>query len=122
VVKKGAPVADRIINVRIPIEWHEEIAVLVTHNGITASEFYRACIRAGLDGHQGQLQFTIEDGYKQARSLGVKLAHEMVSIAAAQMPESYEEAVARYGMTPHDSPTDWQDTRARYKAIKNNTP
>lgn len=110
--------ADRIINVRIPIEWHEEIAALVDHNGITASEFLRQCIRAGLDGRPGELEFTVEDGYKQARSLGVKLAHEMISIAATQMPESYEEAVARYGLTPHSHDTGWQAKRDRFQAVK----
>lgn len=111
--------ADKLINCRIPIEWHEEINAITTHNGITVSEFLRSCIRAGLDGVPGQLAFTVEDGYKQARALATKMAHEMLDIAKVQLPDSYEEAVARYGMTPHGPEHDeWKGIRERANNIR----
>lgn len=106
--------ADKLINARIPVEMYEAMHAVATHNGITLSEFIRACLDAGLRGVPGDLRFTDADGYRAARSLATKLAHEMLDIAKAQMPESYEEAAARYGFTPHAPEHDgWKETRDR---------
>mgnify|MGYP001590339915 CR=1 FL=1 len=93
--------ADKLINFRIPIEWHDEIRAITDHNGITMSEFCRAAIDAALRGVPGDLVLSEIDGYKQARLLASKMAHELLDIARSGLPDTYEEAVARYGFTPH---------------------
>lgn len=106
--------ADKLINCRIPLDWHDQIRAIADHNGITASEFLRAAISAALQSMPGDLRLTNVDGYKQARSLASKMAHEMLDIAKVQLPDTYEEAVARYGLTPHGTEHDsWKERQGR---------
>lgn len=89
--------ADKIINFRIPVEWIEQIGQICAANGITFSEWGRAAFFAALENTPGNLVFTDADGYKQARALASKLAHAMLERAQLELPDTYEEAAARYG-------------------------
>lgn len=94
----------KLINLRIPVDWYEQILAVCDANGITLSEFVRGVIKPALDGlppgsfHLGGL----DEGYRQGRALASKIAHGLLENALASLPDTYEEAVARYDINnPH---------------------
>lgn len=90
----------QIITCRVPEEWLPQIDALASTLGVTRSEWLRGLIAAALDGGpQGAIALGgVDEGYKQARAFASQLATSMLALAADMMPETYEEAVARYGV------------------------
>lgn len=64
-------------------------------NNVTVTEFYRSMTDAFLSGAIGPGAI---DGYKQGRSMAVQLAGALLQRAALELPETLEEAIARYGL------------------------
>lgn len=80
---------------RLAPEIHHGIREYCVVNGTTVTDFYRAITEAVLS---GQLAPGPAEGYKQARELAPKLCLEMLARAQAEMPETLDEAIARYGL------------------------
>jgi hypothetical protein len=64
-------------------------------NNVSVTEFYRSMTDAFLTGAIGPGAI---DGYKQGRSMAVQLAGALLQRAALELPETLEEAIARYGI------------------------
>jgi predicted DNA-binding protein len=103
----------RLINIRIPDEWYAQIKQFSDENNITLSEYIRGLIAANLEGMpSGMLSLGgFQEGYQQARALASKLAHGMLGEAQRLLPDSYEEALARYSTfrSPGRKPKDPND-------------
>jgi hypothetical protein len=64
-------------------------------HGVTLSELYRSLTDGFLS---GTIAPGGPEGYKQARATAVQLAQVLLAQAAETMPDSFDEAVARYGL------------------------
>jgi len=83
------------IGFRIPAEIETQVAALAESQGITVSEFCRALVLQAITGQTP----SVDEGYMQARGLAIQLAHKLISNAADDLPESYEEARARFDLS-----------------------
>ncbi len=72
---------------------------MVQSQGITLSDFYRALTLSALGG-EGGFAGGVTEGYAHARALSVQLARQLLEQAHANLPETFEEALARLGIEP----------------------
>lgn len=82
------------IGVKLPPELRAELEEVCLQQGITISEYVRAAILMAMHGGFNG----IDEGYKQGRALAIRMAHGMLTFAEQQMPASFEEYVARFGL------------------------
>src|SRR5262245_27501 len=86
---------DRVLTLKVPAEWFDQIEHLCQINGLNRSEYVRGLIAANLQGMpDGMISLGgFNEGYQQGRRLAIHLAHEMLRNARELMPDTYEEAL-----------------------------
>lgn len=70
------------------------IVEVATAHGITMSEYLRMLVEQQLTSGM----FQVDEGYMEARSLALKLAHEVLRRAMEMLPQNYEDAVPYFGL------------------------
>lgn len=86
--------ADRYFGVRMPPDLHAAIIAASEAMAVTPSEWVRLACSQMLAG----AQFVASDvGFLQARGLAIRMAYGMLEMARAQLPDTIEEAIARFG-------------------------
>jgi hypothetical protein len=78
------------ICVRLPEDLDVAIRTRGAAEGLSPSEMLRSIITQWAYGSTP----SVDEGYRQARSIAVRLAHEAIARAFDQLPEGYEEALA----------------------------
>lgn len=82
------------VGIRIPSDWDAQIRARCQAAGITLSDFIRHAIANALGESDEAYVYGI------ARHLAMQLAFKSLEAANAQLPATYEEAVARFGIIP----------------------
>lgn len=87
--------AKDLICFRLPPDLRTAAENFVAEHGITLSEWCRILMAQALG--QG---VTVDEGYMQGRALGWQVARALLTSASQQLPSTYAEAIARFGITP----------------------
>lgn len=76
-------------------EMRQYVAGMAEHFGVTMSEYVRSLLQREMN--QPALMGP-DEGYKAGRKLALRAMHQMIMSAGEMLPETYEEAVARFGL------------------------
>lgn len=87
--------ADAVIGFRVPHETRAAIDTYCEAHGISITDLYRSLTEALLN---GQISAGSIEGYKAGRSIAIQLAGILLAQASAALPETLEEAQARYSL------------------------
>ena len=88
--------ADKLICFRVPPDLRRAIEEAIAPMGIGISEFMRdLAIRAV---HAAPGLVGPDAGYLQGRAFAIQLAHATIEHARGLLPETFEEAIARFGL------------------------
>lgn len=94
--------ASDYVGVRMLPEMRAHAEQLAEQQGMSLSEWLRILIHNAITGELPN----VDDAYRSARGIAIQLAHTLISNAVRDLPDTYEEAVARYQMGgPGRSPT-----------------
>lgn len=100
---------------RLPIELRQQAAGMAEALGVTLSELMRGLLLKEL-GHPALVG--VDEGYQAGRRLAIQMVHKIMASAVASasdmLPETYEEAVARFalagpGVDPNLVPREFND-------------
>lgn len=80
---------------RLSPDQHQAIREYCLANGTSVTDLYKALTEAVLN---GTIAPGPAEGYRQARELAMKLALAMLTRAQDELPETLDEAIARYGL------------------------
>jgi len=97
---------------RLPPDLRNQVEIMVGAQGITLSDFYRALTLSALGG-EGGFAGGVTEGYAHARALATQLAGLLLQQAAENLPETFDEALARLGVEPAHVSYDGVDLRRR---------
>jgi hypothetical protein len=86
---------ERNVCFRLPYELRMQALALCETHGIGLSELLRGLLLRAL-GEPGLAG--LDEGYMQARRLAIRMTHQLVETASRDLPDTYEEAVARFGL------------------------
>jgi hypothetical protein len=84
---------------RLPPDLRNQVEIMVQSQGITLSDFYRSLTLSALGGESG-FAGGVSEGYAHARALAGQLARLVVEQAHENLPDTFEEALARLGIEP----------------------
>ena len=86
--------ADEYIGFRLPAPLALQARAAAESLQMNLSEWLRVVVDQAVNGTVP----SIDEGYKQARALAIQLATQLLQTALANMPDSYDEALARTTM------------------------
>jgi antitoxin component of RelBE/YafQ-DinJ toxin-antitoxin module len=95
----GTTADGKNVCVRLPVELRQQVTALAQNLGVTLSELMRALILKELN--EPSL-IGVDQGYEAGRRLAIQMVRKIMSAAATNiadmLPETYEEAVARFAL------------------------
>lgn len=91
-----------LISFRLPADQAEQLRAIIDASGISTSEWMRGLVQMFLgsdpaSGFAGVFSGA-SVGYMQARQLALTIAHALIDQAKHNIPATYDEAVARFGL------------------------
>lgn len=91
-----------LISFRLPADQAERLHMVISQSGISTSEWMRGLVQMflGTDPSTGfaGVFSGASVGYMQARQLALTIAHALIDQAKHNIPTTYDEAVARFGL------------------------
>lgn len=96
---RGTTADGKNVCVRLPVELRQQVAAMAEALGVTLSELIRGLILKEL----GQPALVgVDEGYQAGRRLAIQMVRKIIASATASandmLPETYEEAVARFAL------------------------